>query len=355
MIVYAAALGLVFMIAKVSSRMSVARVPFSYPRKFSGSAAMVGIVLISVAALRWHVGTDYWTYEQVFPEYVREVRGGLTWWGEPGIRILAWISNLVNGDVATLFALASIITVGLTVRTIWRWSPAFALSVAIYVLSGSWHGSFNAVRQYLACAILFAGHRYVVNRQLLRWSAVVAGAFLFHISAIVGLLLYLAPTKRIRLSQQILLLTLAIVAVSGASSLLDVLQQIDPRNADLGSYSLVHVNPLRVAFSFVPLVIYWMFPKSTSIGRDNAWFYVNMVFIDAAIQLASSQSALLARFVIYPHIFTCLAIPYLTDLRDDRERVLMRTTLIILFAIFWFSDISASPNLAHFQWIFDRY
>lgn len=355
MIVYAVVLVIVSMIAVLASRQLVTDRTFRYPREFSGSATLVGIVLVGTAALRWHVGTDYWTYEQIFPEYVREATNGLTWWSEPGIRILAWIADRINGDVATLFALASIITVGLTVRTIWRWSPVFAFSVVLYVLSGSWHGSFNAVRQYLACAILFAGHRYVVDRRPLRWAAVVAGAFLFHVSAIVGLLLYLVPTKRIRPGQQILLLMLAVVAVGGASSLLDVLQQVNPRDADLGPYSLVHVNPLRVAFSFVPLVLYWVFPKPASIGRDNAWFYVNMLFIDAATQLASSQSALLARFVIYPHIFSCLAIPYVTDLRNGHERVLVRGVMIVLFVFFWYTDISASANLGNFQWVFDRY
>ena len=35
----------------------------------------------------------------------------------------------------------------------------------LYIFIGAWHGSFNGMRQYLAAAILFSGHRFIKERK----------------------------------------------------------------------------------------------------------------------------------------------------------------------------------------------
>lgn len=355
MIVYIAMLVVVSLLALVTQKRSLADGDWRAHR-FSPAAALVAFILISVAALRWRVGADYPTYEVLFPVYVSEAQQGLGLLKEPGIRVLALLAQRIDGDPALMFAFASIITVGLSVRTIWRWSPVFAFSIAIYIFSGSWHGSFNGVRQYLACAILFAGHRFILERKPVHWLAVVFAAFLCHISAVVGLLLYLVPTKRLRISQQLGVVAIAMAGIQGTSTLLTLLEQYNPREVDIvGAYAAVQVNPLRVAFTIMPLVIYWAFPKPRIIDENNAWFYVNMLFVNAATMVASSGSALLARFVIYSQIFVCIGIPYVTALRNDYQRTLVRLLVLSLFALFWYVEVSGIPNLYTYQWIFNRY
>lgn len=324
------------------------------PRPLVPAAFSVGLLLTSVAALRWHVGTDYWTYESLFPTYVREAQQGLSVLDEPGLRVIAWVANEANGDGATMLAIAATITVGLTVRTIWRWSPAFAFSIAIYLLSGSWHYSFNGVRQYLACAILFAGHRYIVDRRVLHWLAVVLFAALFHISALVGVLMYLVPTRRLTLQGKVALFALAIGGLYLTDFALELLTQVTNPETGFGGYAAVRVNPLRVGFTFLPLVVHWLLPVPDIVEKHKAWFYVNMLYIYAAAMLATSGSAMLARFVIYPQVFLAIGIVYVTALRSKGDRMIVRGILLVLFAVFWYIEVSGTADLREFQWIFNR-
>lgn len=329
--------------------------PSRVPRRFAVGAFFVFLVLAGVSALRWRVGTDYWAYDRNYEDYVQEFLDGPQLLGEPGIRLLAWVSHSLGAGSAGMFALAAIITMGLFVRTLWRWSPAFALSIAILILSGVWHGSFNGVRQYLACAILFAGHRYVLDRRPLKWAFVVSLATMFHLSAFVCLLMYLIPTKRTSVQIQILVVTLGLVGMFGFEYSLELIENVTGDvGLSEGSYATRSINPLRVAFAFVPISLFWLLNNKSSIRNAEAWFYVNACAIYGAVYLASVNSAHLARFSIYLTPFLAIGLVSITSVPNRTERILIRGATIIVFATFLYIDIVDTRNLVNFQWIFNR-
>lgn len=329
--------------------------PSRVPRRFAVGAFFVFLVLAGVSALRWRVGTDYWTYDRNYEDYVQEFLDGPQLLGEPGIRLLAWVSHSLGAGSAGMFALAAIITMGLFVRTLWRWSPAFALSIAILILSGVWHGSFNGVRQYLACAILFAGHRFVIDRKPVKWGFVVLLASLFHISALVAILLYFIPTKQTSFRSQTLVVVLGLIGMFGFGSILGL---IEAATGDVGlsggSYANRSVNPLRIAFAFFPIGLYWFLENRNAVRATEAWFYINMMVVYAATYLASANSAYLARFSIYLTPFLAIGLVSITSVPNRTERILIRGATIIVFATFLYIDIVDTRNLVNFQWIFNR-
>ena len=227
--------------------------------------------------------------------------------------------------------------------------------VAIFILSGAWHGSFNGVRQYLACAILFAGHRYIIDRKLLKWLAIVLIATLFHVSALVGLLLFLIPTKRTSPRIQFAVLSLGIVGMLGLGSLLDFIavQTGDSEIWD-GSYANRGLSPFRVAFALVPIALFWILRNRKAIDATNSWFYVNMLAVYAATYLASASSALMARFAIYPLPFIAIGLVAVTSVRNPWERALIRSIILCIFAVFFYVEVSSTNNLTNFRWIFQR-
>ncbi|WP_448710960.1 EpsG family protein [Microbacterium profundi] len=327
----------------------------SLPRRLTFGAVMVIAVLAGVSALRWRVGTDYWTYDNIFDRYVEELPESFTLVGEPGLRLLAWLSDAAGAGSAGMFALAAIVTMALIVRTLWRWSPAFAFSIAILIVSGVWHGSFNGIRQYLACAILFAGHRYIIDRKPIRWAFVVLIATFFHVSALVALLMYFVPTKRTSFPIQLAVFALGLVGMFGFASIIEFVEAFtgDEGLAE-GSYVNQSVSLLRIAFAFVPIALYWVFKNRTAVAETNAWFYVNMLAVYAATYLASANSAYIARFAIYSAPFLAMALVSITAVSNPKERALIRGVLLCLFAIFMYVDIAGVSNLSNFQWIFNR-
>ncbi|MGF2948865.1 EpsG family protein [Microbacterium alcoholitolerans] len=327
----------------------------SLPRRLTLGAVLVIAVLAGVSALRWRVGTDYWTYEYAYDAYVEQLPDKLSLMGEPGLRLLAWLSNVVGTGSAGMFGLAAIITITLMVRTLWRWSPAFAFSVAILIVSGVWHGSFNGVRQYLACAILFAGHRYIIDRKPFRWFVVVLVAMLFHVSALVALLMYFVPTKRTSIPIQAAVFALGVVGMVSFTEILELIGAFvgDDGVAD-GIYANRSVSPLRIAFAFVPIALFWILRNNAAVTNANAWFYVNMLTIYAATYLASANSAYIARFAIYVAPFLALGLVSITAVPNQRERAFIRGALLCLYATFMYIQIVDTSNLSNFQWIFER-
>lgn len=326
-----------------------------FPRHFSPVALSVGVLLAAVSAFRWRVGTDYWSYDRAFPHYAAEAREDLTILGEPGIRVIAWIAMEINGDSVTMFAIAAIFTIGLTLRTLWRWSPTFSFGVGIYILSGAWHGSFNGVRQYLAGAVLFAGHRYIIERKPFKWGAVVFVATLFHVSAVVGLLFYFLPTRRTSFAIQATLIGLGVVGMFGMGSLIDLMESVTGDTDRWGSdYANLAISPIRVAFAFLPIILYWALRSKKAIDQGQAWFYVNMLAFYGATYFASLTSAMVARFAIYPLPFLAIGLAYVTSIENARERSLIRGVVFVLFGLFMWAEISATNSLSNFRWIFER-
>ena len=179
-------------------------------------------VLIAVGALRWRVGTDYVAYAGEYPDYVTMSWRDYDLVNEPGIRVLSRLAYYVRDDYTTMFALAAAITIGLSIYTLYRDSNAFAFSVLLYVITGPWLGSFNGVRQYLACSIIFAGHRLVLDRRFGRWLLVVLVAGLFHVSAYLMVLFYFVPRRRLSPVSALVLIVLAGFATEIYGQVLDV-------------------------------------------------------------------------------------------------------------------------------------
>lgn len=327
----------------------------TYPRTTTLGALVVAVILISVSALRWNVGTDYPTYHALFRVYAAEVPHDLSLTNEPGIRILAWFSSQLGDSSQIMFASAAIITIGLIVSTIWRWSPAFAFSIAIYILYAGWAGSFNAVRQYLAVAILFAAHRLIIERKFVKWLLVVCLAFLFHVSAVVAILFYFIPTKKTSAKYQLVIIIVGVASMLSMGFILDTLVNVTGDVSQWqGNYASRSVNPLRVFTAFIPILLFWLFNSRKQIKDSQAWFYVNMMLVFSVTYLASISSAMVARFAIYPLPFVALGIAYTTSISNSKERILLRVALIVLFAIFFFIDITKTDALSNFTWIFEK-
>lgn len=318
-------------------------------------ALVAGLVLAAVGALRWRVGTDYPNYVDLYPAYSTERWQDYDLTGEPGIKVIALVARLIYDDYATMMALASIITIGLFVRTLYRHSPAFAFSLFLFAVTGPWLGSFNGVRQYLACAIVFAGHRYVIERRLVRYAAIVGVASLFHVSALVCLLFYLLPRRRLSLLTAMIVAVAATLATEAYGRMLDVIVTFRS-DSDFGgpnSYFTEELSPLRVLVAIAPLVLYAVVTDKRRLRPEDG-FYVHMLLAHAAVMVAASGSAYIARFGAYTGVFLCLAIPRLLSTRSPQLRAVLVLGIVCLYAAFWYIETANLPELANFRWVFDR-
>lgn len=314
------------------------------------------IVLIFVAGFRWYVGTDYGNYVNLYPSYKENLWSSILNFNEPGIRIIANTAQLIYDDYSMFFLIASIITIGLIVRTIAKYSKNFFLSIFIYIFIGAWHGSFNVVRQYIACAILFSGHKYIIERKFYKYLIIVIISSAFHISALPMIALYFIPQTKITLKRVILWALSTVFILISYDFFLEIINNflvLQNRSLIIDSYVTEEVSILRVMVMFAPLILYYFITRKKLL-EQNDHFYINLLFFNAVLYIATINSAYLARFAIYTNIYTTLAFPRLFIGVDKKLKIIIQYAAILLYSLYWFADIQKTQSLFIFNWIFER-
>lgn len=314
---------------------------------------LTAIVLCGVASIRWHLGADYWDYEAGFPKRVQTPLSSLGIFDEPGLYVLAKLGALIKYDPAMMFGIASCLTIGLFVWTFYRTSNLFAASIALIMLTGIWQSSFNGVRQYLACAILFAGHGFIIKRQLLKYSIIVLIAMLFHVSALAMLPLFWIPRNRLTLVQILILIGASLFALTAYDAFINIGDSVRGSGYTYGDYFARSINPLRIAAAIAPIFVFLFLSNHEQLSKRE-YFYVNMIFINAAILIAAANSTYLARFGIYTGIYSCIGIPAIINMRSFNVRMLAYLGVLSAYAIFWYFETINNVNLLHFRTLWER-
>lgn len=318
-------------------------------RMFAGLSA---IVLILVAGLRFQVGADYNNYVSTYEVRKETWLTFLRSFDEPGIAILCKICSLIYDNAATLFFVCSVITIGLYMSTIRKYSTNYMFSVLMFIFCGTWAGSFGAIRQYLAAAILFAGHRYMYERKFWKWLLVVLLAFCFHRTAIVMLPVYFIAKRKINF-KTILILVIVIVFIRYSYDFIfSVMSDFKGTDQTQFDYMTTSVNVFRVLVAVIPILLYYITYYRNSCNDSETEFYSMQLFVNAAFMLATSNSAYLARTGIYTETFTVFAFPELLENLSPRITKQYKTAILICYFVYFSYQIYTSDSLNDFQWIF---
>ncbi len=318
-------------------------------------------VLIFFAGLRYRVGADYSSYALYYPAYYSSE---LSFFDEPGIRVVAKIARLIYDDYATMFVLMSLITVGLCIFGIAKTSPIWSASIMMYLFLGCWHESFNSVRQSAAAAILFCGHRYIKERKFGKWLLLCLFASLFHVSAIVFILFYWMPTRQFNFNKIALFFVAGIVLSFGYDYIWDLISFLQGKEFVVDIYSLKSISIFRVLVAWIPTIFYVLIvkPQISEDDQRDINFYATFSLASAAIILAARHSAYLGRMVIYTDIYNTVFWAYMFAAlfkkkeydRSDRWDKLLWVVLIFgaYFAYYLFE--ASGTYLVNYQTVFSR-
>lgn len=313
-----------------------------------GSLVMLclGILWFVVpAGLRYGVGEDYWRYVSNYHGIYRQLPGTTGLLDEPGIRLLAAASIWLRDDTTTFFMLASAMTVVPVLLLVFKRSPYISFSLYLFITTLAWQESFNIVRQCIAASIILWGYPYILHRQFARFSVVVVIAMLFHVSAVALLLLFFLPRRPLRV-HEFTLCSLVAVGLLGSYALIE--PYVD--EAVLGSsYFVEEVNPLRIGLAWVPVILYWLFTRKSTLTAEGH-FLANVMVVNALGAVAAMNSAYLTRVLIYTSLFACIAIPVILRGTPKPLRYGVSFGIVLIYGLAWFLVTSASSTLNPFVW-----
>ena len=316
-------------------------------------AFVLTAILIAVAGLRYQVGTDYMAYYRTSVTDWETVWEYLISFHEPGIRLISRISTMIADDGAMLIFICSVIIVGIYCMMIYRYSPMYLVSMLVFLFLGDWTGSFNGIRQYLAAAILFAGHRYILERKFVPYLLTVLVAMLFHTTAIVMIIPYFLFIRKPDVTQFVILAAGAIIVRFSYDIVSDLIELYKGSIINWSDpYITRDINPWRIAVCFAPVILYFTSCDRSHMNSEQE-FYTNAIFFNAFAMFASMGSAYFGRIGIHTGAMVCIGYGYLFQMipKNKHRNAVMLVTLLVLMA-YWFYSLQ-SGSLQNFRWIFD--
>lgn len=310
--------------------------------------------LFCVAGLRYNVGTDYYNY---YASYDFFKTAPLSINDEPAIKIVARIAEQIYDAPGTMIFLAAAFTVILMTVTIIKNSDMYWFSIILYVFLGLWHGCFNGVRQYMAAAVLFAGHRFIKDKKFVPWCIVVFLATMCHVTAIIGILFYFYPKLKISVKNILISIIAALIGINLYDRIFDAISFLKSDSFDfegVGSgYLLNSINPLRIIVAWVPITFFWIFRKYYNLTDGKFKFYMNMSMLHAVLMTTAMNSTYLGRVGIYTGIYNTITWPILLKKAEPTTKRALIVLMLLLYGVYWYVEASGE-TLAQFQWIFQR-
>ncbi len=356
MTVYLITILLVFIVADYADRQRVHEngllLPYSEQYSYRKIVMLTAAILIFVAGFRYQVGTDYGNYRESFIH-----RGSFSWNAiksfEPGYNFIIWINKLIYDDYGAMFFMVSLVTIWLNVKTISKYCDTFCLSILLYIFIGAWTGSFNGIRQYLAAAILFAGHRLIIERRFFKYCVIVLFASFIHITALIMFPVYFIADKRITLRTIIAYFIVCIIMRFSYDYFFSIMSTVKGSDQTVYEYMQTNVNVLRTLVNIAPACMLCLLTREYKDDVDNI-FYFNMLILNAVFMASMTGSAYLARIGIYTEIYITLALPKIVNAFDHKDRKILVLSIVVLYLVFFLYGIHSGSLSRGFQWIWNR-
>ena len=312
---------------------------------------IVAATLIITAGCRYRVGTDYVNYVELYQEYSRMKWEDFSLFDEPMFPLLGNLSYKFFDSYHPMFFTASLITVGLMLYSTYKETTDFTFVSLLYIFAGGWSGSFNAVRQYLAVAIVFIGRHYIVQRKFFKFFLICCVAFLAHRSALFFILVYFLYTEKFTTVRLFAVIGVAVIISRSYESIFEIIGWFKEEEFVANDYALRSVNVLRILASCAPAIVALYFAFTRKLDKHQV-FYTYVFVINAAIWIATADSAYLARLALYTNVFIPLGLSSILKSCDKRYYQFFRILTVILYFIFWLYEVLITKTLRDFEWIF---
>ncbi len=324
------------------------------PKRTKFFLTVTALVLICVAGLRYYVGTDFHAYYRAFEIYAPN------WWksilelDEPGFPILSAILNWFTDDGAVFIFAASAITNGIILFITYKYVDTYLFSSLLFVFMGVWHGTFNGARQYFAAVIICLAHRYILDKKIWKYLLCVFIAFLFHSSAVIMIIPYFILRNKISIKNILILTIGSIVLLYNYEFIFSFADLLKDENINTSlEYMSKQVNILRIIVCIVPAVVGLFLYNKSEKTQENT-FYLNILILYALLSVIGMNSPYLTRVNIYLQVLLPLAMSKIFRFKDKKTEMIIKWSVILLFLVFWYYEISTSSSLNNFRFVWDR-
>lgn len=303
---------------------------------------IVGVAGLAIpiifAALRYPVGTDFWTYIQIWHGDINKSYSDIFehFYSEPGFHLISKLTG-VYGDERWYFgAWASLTLIPVILSFKKQYNNQYLGVFAFLFLLTTFTSSFNIIRQGMAVAFTFVASEYIFKRDFRKFSLWIVAAMMFHFSAIVFAPAYFIYSNgKLITPKRGFFLFIVFIGVLFATSLVESLSGI----SGLEKYSVYaraddRAQNRSIILFAILILIFIRYRKAMAELDGRTYTYLILVFVGLLIESTGSITPFIKRSAMYFNIYyIVLACIWIKSFYKNR---LFATIFILGFFIFRF-------------------
>lgn len=289
-------------------------------------SALIPIIL---SGIRFNVGTDFNTYNNMFFN-TKDLSFGelLIDKVEIGHLLIIKIAALFN-SVQLMFFIYSFLTILFIYLAILNNKDKFSISLSLFIyLLTFFPSSFNMVRQALSMAIILYSYQFMINRKLAKFIFCALLASTFHIAALVVLPFYFIIPKKEKPNNKIILRVLAIVLmifiVINFTNMISIITKINL----FDKYSIyekeVESANREVLLKFIIFAFILIFAKKLIEKDETNAIFIYLLIVDLILTFTGDFSPYIKRIALYFGTLRIFVLPaILTTIKNKNERIVV--------------------------------
>lgn len=266
---------------------------------------------------------------------------------EFGYTFLVYIVTKIFKNIFSVLFFNELIIITCIISGLWKlredvpvWLGALVYFFCFYNLS------LNIVRQSIAVAIVFLGFsNYLINNNWVRYIITVVIASLFHISAIVGILIlflkYIIEHDGVlhvkEISKTLLLFLIILLIVFIPHLLASILRIVGFANYSEGYITGSATVALNQILIRIPIFIVF-FSSWKSYKDCTKYFWLEILLYDIALSQLTNVSDFANRATMYFSIFYLYIIPYKYDYKSRLQKFITLMGILVYLGVYWYYE-----------------
>ncbi|WP_332628465.1 EpsG family protein [Halalkalibacter flavus] len=323
-------------------------------------STLVVIILPSFFfAVRFGIGTDYFSYLRIFERINNGIESRMEW----GYFTLNYLVAKLNGNIEIVFFITAILMMAFVFYSIKSFNNYFSTGVSMFIFMLLYYQmSFNTVRQALTMAIILYSIRFITERKLLKFIILVIFASSFHISALLFLPIYfiygIIGNKKRKLFRYSLYILILIIIFSLGNLISPILNSsgnleyyskyLENENTNAGLGFIVRSLP------FIAFGVY-LFKKDKFNSKFTIYFSIYMLSL--LLKFTSFIGAdYIGRVSWNFEIVLIILIPYYIRLLNKKRELFFSWGLLCYIVIHWWYIYFyiGSHGTFPYQWIYSN-
>lgn len=262
---------------------------------------------IIFAALRYPVGTDFWTYLHIWQVDIQKSYTDIFehFYSEPGFHLISKLTG-DYGDERFFFGVLASLTFIPVILSYKKHHQGhyFGIFVFLFLLT-TFTAAFNIIRQGIAIAFTFVASEYIFKRDVRKFALWIIIAMMFHFSAIIFAPAFFLYSKgKLITPKRGVFLLIVFVGVLFATSLVDSLSSISV----LERYSVYAETDSRaqnrsLILSAILVSIFLIRRKAMADIDSRTYTYIILILVGFLIETTGSITPFIKRSAMYFNIY----------------------------------------------------